>query len=322
MKQFAIILVLVVLIAGGAYYYMTRESGITVTNEDGTLSEESPSTTTPSDTPPAEDGQATSSESSEPPTPPTEDVGGPETVLGTSAGGTEITAYHFGVGDEEVLFVGGIHGGYSWNAALLGYELIDYFEENPQVVPNNVRVSIIPVLNPDGLEEVVGTTGRFDPATVPDEEGATIPGRFNANDVDLNRNFDCEWQPEGVWRDRTVSGGDAPFSEPESAAVRDYIESAEPRAVVGYYSAAGGVYSSRCNNGILTETRELTNTYADAAGYGAYEEFDFYEITGDMMNWLASEDIPAISVLLTNHEEIEWEQNRAGVEAVLNRYAE
>jgi hypothetical protein len=37
---------------------------------------------------------------------------------------------------------------------------------------------------------------------------------------------------------------------------------------------------------------------------------------------MAKEGIPAISVLLSDHENTEWAKNRAGIEAVLNIYAE
>jgi hypothetical protein len=91
---------------------------------------------------------------------------------------------------------------------------------------------------------------------------------------------------------------------------------------VVYYSAVGGVFSSNCYNGVLPETATLTNLYAQASGYKAYAEFDFYTITGDMVNWLAKERIPAISVLLTNHTDTEWSKNKAGIEALLNYYGE
>ena len=242
-----------------------------------------------------------------------------KTVFGRSADGNDLTAYHFGSGDTEVLFVGGVHGGYSWNTALVAYELMDYLEANEDVIPANVKVSVIPVLNPDGLEKVTGKLGEFSPSDV---TGNTTEGRFNANDVDLNRNFDCEWQEKGTWQNKTVSGGSAPFSEPEADAMRGYIESREPAAVVTWYSAAGGVYSSSCKNGVSQETKELTNIYAKASGYKAFEEFDYYAITGDMVNWLAKEGVPAISVLLTNHTDTEWNKNVKGIEAVLNHYAE
>jgi hypothetical protein len=87
-----------------------------------------------------------------------------------------------------------------------------------------------------------------------------------------------------------------------------------------WYSSAGGVFASNCHNGILPETLTLTNTFAKASGYPAYNDFNFYEITGDMVNWLAKEEIPAISVLLTNHTDTEWTKNKAGIEAVLKQY--
>lgn len=245
-----------------------------------------------------------------------------ETVLGTSINGNPITAYHYGNGSQEILFVGGIHGGYSWNTVLVAYELMDYLEQNIDTIPENVQVTVIPVLNPDGLEKTVGSTGRFALSAVPQTEAETIPGRFNADTVDLNRNFDCDWQASGTWQDKTVSGGSSAFSEPESIAFKAYIESRNPTAVVVWYSSLGGVFASNCHNGILPETSTLTNLYAEASGYKAYEDFNFYEITGDAVNWLAKNNIPAISVLLTNHKDTDWNKNLLGIQALLNHYAQ
>lgn len=253
-----------------------------------------------------------------------EEVQEQESVIGSSIEYNDIYVHHYGdfKGDTELLFVGGIHGGYSWNTVLVAYETIDWLEANPEVIPEGIQVSVIPVLNPDGLEKIVGSTDRFSASDAPSSVEATIPGRFNANEVDLNRNFDCDWQPSGTWQSTTVSGGDSAFSEPESQAFRDYIEANNPDAVVVWYSSAGGVFASNCHDGILPETDTITNLYADASGYPAYEDFNFYEITGDMVNWLASENIPAISVLLTTHEDVEWSKNKAGIEALLAYYAE
>lgn len=246
---------------------------------------------------------------------------GSEYVIGQSVEGRDITAYHYGDGDTEVLFIGGLHGGYSWNTSLVAYELMDYLDKTSQTVPANVRVTVIPVANPDGLFKVTGKEGKFAVADVSTSQETLTAGRFNANNVDLNRNFDCEWQATGTWQNKTVSGGTAAFSEPESAALRDYVAKLSPDAVVIWYSAAGGVYSSACGAGVLAETTALTNAFAKASGYPAHESFDFYETTGDMANWLAKQNIPAISVLLTNHTDTEWSKNKAGVDAVLASFA-
>lgn len=298
MKNYIIGFVILVVLAVGGYYgyewYMDRDTAPRVGTED--------------EQQPLEEGELLMEEEN-------------ENRIGVSSDGLDIPIARYGEGETELLFVGGIHGGYSWNTALVAYELMDYLESNPDIVPDNVTVSVVPVLNPDGLQKTVGTTGVFSRSDVPSGVDATVPGRFNAKGVDLNRNFDCDWQSVGTWQDREVDGGSRAFSEPESSAIRNYITEHQPDAVVVWYSSAGGVFASNCHNGVLSETRTLVNLYAESSGYPAFEEFDFYEITGDMTNWLAKQRIPAISVLLTTPTDTEWSKNRAGVEALLDHYA-
>lgn len=241
------------------------------------------------------------------------------TVIGQSANGNDIYAHRFGSGDDELLFVGGIHGGYSWNTALVAYELIDYLTDDPSVIPENVTVSVIPVLNPDGLARVTGTTTRFAQADV---SGDTVPGRFNGNDVDLNRNFNCNWQDTATWRDNPVDPGESAFSEPESKALRDYVQNNDPVAAIVWYSAAGGVFTSACNSDVMTETDTLMDTFADGSGYPAEGYFDAYTITGDAVDWMAKQGIPAVSVILETHNQVEWSKNKAGIEATLEYYSD
>ncbi|HEY9584679.1 MAG TPA: M14 family metallopeptidase [Candidatus Paceibacterota bacterium] len=245
-----------------------------------------------------------------------------KTVIGKSVEGRDIVAYHYGVGTTtRLLFVGGIHGGYEWNTALVSYELMDYLEKASSTIPANVRVTVIPVLNPDGLAKIVSpTTASFLPPDISPDSALLESARFNGRNVDLNRNFDCDWQESAKWQNKSVSGGTAVFSEPESRAIKQYIENNTPAAVVVYYSAAGGVYSSSCHNGVSPETSAITGVYANASKYPAYKNFDFYAITGDMTNWLAKSGIPAISVLLTNHTDTELAKNQAGLKALLNYY--
>lgn len=245
-----------------------------------------------------------------------------ESTIGTSVEGRTIDAFTFGTGETDLLFVGGIHGGYEWNSILLAYEMIDSFASESLDVPENVTVHIIPNLNPDGLYEATGLTGRFTASEIPDRDihSAGI-GRFNANDVDLNRNFDCKWAPESSWRGQTVSAGTRPFSEPEAAALRDYVASTTPAAAIFWHSRANNVYASECENGVLPSTLTLMNTYAMAGDYGAVPVFDAYPITGDAEGWLASLGIPAVTVELETRESIEWERNRSAVAATLELYA-
>jgi predicted deacylase len=240
-------------------------------------------------------------------------------VIGTSVQGREIEAHTFGTGSKRLLFVGGIHGGYEWNSVLLAYQMMDHLAANPAAIPSGVSVTIVPSANPDGVFAVVGKEGRFALADVPAYEGPSGTGRFNANNVDLNRNFDCKWQPTSMWRGAQVSAGSAAFSEPEARAIRDLVAKITPVAAVFWHSQSNAVYASACEAGILPETRAVMDAYATAAGYPAVDTFDAYVVTGAVEDWLASIGIPAITVELSTHQTIEWDKNLAGVKALLAR---
>lgn len=241
-------------------------------------------------------------------------------IIGKSVEGRAIDSYTYGTGPIHLLFVGGIHGGYEWNSVLLAYKYLDYLEVNPDAVPTNFTVSIIPSANPDGVFAVTGKEGRFSISDVSTDEKVLAAGRFDANKVDLNRNFDCKWQAKSTWQSKTVSAGKTAFSEPETQALRDFIREYKPRTVVFWHSQSNAVYASQCENGILPGTLDIMNAYSKASGYPAVKTFDAYATTGAADDWLASQDIPAITVELSTHDTIEWDRNLAGIKALLGYF--
>lgn len=243
-------------------------------------------------------------------------------IIGSSVEGRDIESYTFGTGSTSVLFVGGVHGGYEWNSIALAYEMIDYLTHHEASVPESLTIHIIPNLNPDGLFAATGLIGSFTPSEVSDSDMHTSgTGRMNANEVDLNRNFACKWQPSSTWRNQVVSAGTEAFSEPEARALRDYVVNTHPHAAVFWHSQANNVYGAECEDGILPGTLTLMNTYAAAGGYGAVPIFDAYPVTGDAEGWLASIGIPAVTVELGSRTSTEWEKNLAGTMAVLKLYS-
>ena len=243
-------------------------------------------------------------------------------IIGKSIEGRNLEAYTYGTGTKELLFVGGIHGGYEWNSVLLAYQFMDYLEKNPEAIPKNLKITVIPSANPDGVYSVTGKEGRFTAADVSTDQQVLEAGRFNADKVDLNRNFDCKWQPKSTWQSKTVSAGSKAFSEPEAAALRDFILKDKPVGVIFWHSQANAVYASECKFGILPETLKMVDIYAEASGYQAIKTFDAYETTGDAEGWLASINIPAITVELKTHDVIEWEKNLTGSEALIKYFSQ
>jgi LysM repeat protein len=243
------------------------------------------------------------------------------TTIGYSYLGRPIEVYTFGSGGHKLLFVGAIHGGYEWNTAVLAYQIIDLLTANPDLIPASVTVYVIPAANPDGVYAVTRKNGRIAPADILYSNiDDTIPARFNARAVDLNRNWDCQWSPTAFWRDRPVSGGTSPVSEVENQVLRSFLlqEQANLEAVVFWHSQATLVSPGTCDTPHQPSI-EMATIYAQTAGY-PMQAFSAYEVTGDVSNWLAKIDVPSFTVELTTHEAIDWDRNRAGLEALLTLY--
>ncbi|MCP4418788.1 MAG: hypothetical protein GY805_19400 [Chloroflexi bacterium] len=237
-------------------------------------------------------------------------------TIGTSAGQRPIVSYRFGFGSRTIILVGGIHGGYEWNSIALAYEMIDYFLADPDAIPANISLFIIPSANPDGQFLVTGTDGRFTPQDV----AANIrPGRFNANQVDLNRNWDCEWQAEAVWGSTVVSGGSNPFSEPETAALATFFLREKPEVVLFWHSKADGIFAAGCGDPHLPSL-EISEIYGRSSGYRVHESFTAYAVSGDASDWLATQNIPSFTVELKTRSQTDWTENLAGVLGLLGHY--
>lgn len=221
--------------------------------------------------------------------------------IGYSVQHRPIMAYRLGRGPIVRALIGGLHGGYEWNTVALMTETLDYLMTQPDMIPEHVTLYIIPVANPDGL--IAGTD--------------RVSGRLNANRVDLNRNWDYQWQltaTHGIW---PVSAGQMPVSEPETIALRDFIIGQEVEAVVFYHSAFAAVFSGA---GVTTShTVELARLLAEATGYRfAPEGVPGQITTGNAIDWLTANGITAVEVELTNHQDLDWEQNLRGLRAFLN----
>lgn len=239
---------------------------------------------------------------------PTPDLRPVSTIIGTSVLNQDIEAVRFGSGPNVVVLVGGLHAGFAPSTVELAERAIDYFTSSPQDVPTAVTLYIIPNASPDSPR-------------APGE----LAGRLNANGADLNRNWDCRWVQDAKWRNDVIpgSGGTEPFSEPETQALKSFIESVEPTAVIFWEARATNGLSSP---GLCDAQSFVSGTLGDIYGFAAgYEVADFesltnQEVNGDATNWLDSQGIPAIAVLLPDYESVDWGSNLLGILAVLRSY--
>lgn len=248
-------------------------------------------------------GTAVGAGEREPAAEPHTPVPGDEVILvGESSEGRVITGWRFGQGPRRIVLIGAIHGGFERNTAVLAELLVDHFREHPEDVLPGIQLDIIPAANPDGLAR-----------------GSDLDARFNAQGVDLNRNWSCEWSETALLQEIPIDPGPAPFSEPESQALRDYFLADLPDAVIFYHSAVGGVFMGAC--GADHPTADWMGELLEGATGYPYHEFDYYEVTGDATNWLAERDVPAATIELVTETEPEFSRNLTGVLALSCHFA-
>lgn len=241
--------------------------------------------------------------------PPTETAGSTEITLGESALGESIVGMKIGNGAQTIVLVGGIHAGWAPASVAVADAVSAYLIENLDVVPDSVSVIVMSNLNPDSLSGAVGD----------------LNGRLNGNGVDLNRNWDCNWRSDPVWRDVPIAGigGTMPFSEPEVTALRDFVWSQDVQAVIFLQARVpGGLVSPGSCGDSAQVSQQLANIYAEGAGYPVadFESLAGQVVNGDSTNWLDSQGIPAVSVLLSTYDVPESDANIAGVLAVLAQF--
>jgi murein tripeptide amidase MpaA len=137
--------------------------------------------------------------------------------------------------EPEILFIG-CHHAREWISVEVPFYLAKYLVENYGTDPvirsyvDNGEIWIVPMLNPDGHQYSI------------DGDRWWRKNRRNngggSYGVDLNRNYSYMWGGPGSssdpWSD--IYRGTAPFSEPETRAIRDLALSHEFRAIMNYHS--------------------------------------------------------------------------------------
>lgn len=222
-------------------------------------------------------------------------------TLGLSGQGRPIEVIQVGSGLLKLVVVGNTHGGPELNTYTLTRQLADYFRTNPAEVPASVRLYLIPTLNPDGL---------------------ALGSRLDAQGVDLNRNMNTnldacpenDWQPRVFGANAVVADTGGPYAESqiESRLIRDFLLDAS--GAIFLHSNAGLVFPAFCEH---APSQMLGEVYATAAGYLYSRYWTRYMITGGMHDWAGSLGIASITPELLSGSDSEFDQNLAGLKAVL-----
>ncbi|MGH7495206.1 MAG: M14 family zinc carboxypeptidase [bacterium] len=173
--------------------------------------------------------------------------------------------------------------------------LLSHYGLDPYItyLVDHRQIWLVPILNPDGLDYVFSTDMIWRKNRRANEDGS-----FG---IDLNRNYGFKWG----YDNRGSSGngfdsnyrGTAPFSEPETAALRDFVASHQFRAALSYHSFGNYViYPWGYEDGPTPDHASFVALADSIVAYNHYHrgtglETVGYTVNGDSDDWFYGEQI-------------------------------
>lgn len=196
-----------------------------------------------------------------------------------------------------VIFMGNHHARehLSVEVPLMLAEYLLQHRNDPQITAmlNTRDIWILPMINPDGSEyDIEGEHYKF----WRKNRRINADGSFG---VDLNRNYGFKWGTGGSDSDTTsdIYMGSAPFSEPETLAVRDFItEHANTTILLSFHSYSelilypwGHSETPIENQRDFAVFKKMAETMATWNHYTPQQSSDLYITSGDTTDWAYGE---------------------------------
>jgi hypothetical protein len=178
------------------------------------------------------------------------------------------------------------------------YYLLENYDSNPEAayLINERELYFIPVMNPDGY--------TYNQSISPNGGGMWRKNRRNNGDgtfgVDLNRNYGYAWGYDNIGSsDNTSSNtyrGTAPFSEPETQAYRDFVNSRHFKTNLSYHTYSNVlIYPFGYEENLLTPDSVLYKEYGalltkdNRYEFGTVNQTIGYVANGGTFDWMYGE---------------------------------
>lgn len=194
---------------------------------------------------------------------------------------------------EKKVFINGAHHGKEWITTILILEQIEYMlkayelseKQDIKELLEHGSICFVPMVNPDGVEISRGT--------IPNPfKTSNLQYKANSRGVDLNRNYPAKWEYANLVKQPGPKGfkGDSPFSEPETKAIKRYVEKNAFEAVLCYHSAGNVIYWYYDQSEYLERDYRLAKELGELTGYaveGPEEAVKYHPSEGDIPGSMA-----------------------------------
>lgn len=156
------------------------------------------------------------------------------------------------------------------------------------------EIWIMPMVNPDGADyDIGGTKYRYWRKNRQHKDANYVHG------VDLNRNYGFKWGGDGSSSNMNseIYRGSEPFSEPETKAIKTFIESHQNiTTLLTYHTFSelilypwGHKYDDIEDSKALKVHQTMAQTMAQMTGYTPEPSSDLYLVSGDTTDWAFGE---------------------------------
>jgi len=206
--------------------------------------------------------------------------------IGTSVQGRSIRTVTLGTGPRKVLWVGGIHGDEREGSHATA-SLPRAFRESPGAM-DKVTLTILEDINPDGT---------------------ALGVRWNANGVDLNRNY-----PAANFQ-ASRRFGSTPLNQPESKVLHDLILELGPDLVIVAHSWRGDHFIN-----FDGPAEHLAERFSKLSEYRVQPSDEIAPTPGSLGSWVGREKkIPILTLeYLRGREPVQaWNETREAILAVV-----
>ena len=222
--------------------------------------------------------------------------------MGRSVMGKPIFCMKSGEGEKKILIVGAHHGLESLTSALVIQFLREYeeaglkdgrlFDKDIKDIRKKVSIYAVPMLNPDGVNLAVHgikLSNNYHRALIRKTGVCRFKKRWqaNANGVDINHNYDADWQKIKRYPCATKYAGEYPESEPETRAMTDFIRREKFDALIAFHSQGEEIYYDFLGKEQKT-AENIAKKMAQVSGY-AVKKPQGTASFGGLKDWFISE---------------------------------
>lgn len=201
--------------------------------------------------------------------------------IGESVMENKIYCLKIGKGRKKIFINGAHHGLEYLTSAFIMRFLEEYasaiqndcnfFGHNPKMLFENVSLFAVPMVNPDGVDIAVHGMDITNPyhrklISMVGIHSFNKVWQANANGVDINHNYDANWQVVEKYPSPSKYSGPYSESEPETKAIVDFVRSEKFDLLLAFHSQGGEIYYD-FDGKMSADSFELAKNFASVSGY-------------------------------------------------------